>query len=199
MSSGRHRLGRPARLAAALAALAALALVPALAGAQGPTALPLASPGSLGGAGSGVEAAAEVPPEAVSAIAADLNCPLCQGYTLADCPLTVCAQMRDLIRRQLAEGRSREEIVAGFVADYGPQVLNAPPTTGVFLTAWLLPALALLAGAAGLAWLLRRGRRPLAAASPAAGAVAAAGPGPEAVDPAYAARLERLVSGEEEG
>lgn len=132
----------------------------------------------------------EVAPEAVAAIARDLNCPLCQGTNLQDCPLTVCAQMRDEIRARLAAGATREAIVAAFVADYGPQVLNEPPARGVFLAAWLLPALALLAGALVVLGVVRRGsRRATAPAVPTATA--------PAVDPEAADRLELLLREED--
>lgn len=108
----------------------------------------------------------QVPPEAVAAIARDLNCPLCQGYNLQDCPLIVCAQMRDQIRERLAAGATREEIVESFVVEFGPQVLNTPPTEGFFLAAWILPGLVLLAGFGIVLGVVRRGRRPTSAAVP---------------------------------
>jgi cytochrome c-type biogenesis protein CcmH len=111
----------------------------------------------------------EVPPEAVAAIARDLNCPLCQGYTLQDCPLPVCGQMRDLIRVRLAAGDDREAIVAGFVEQYGPGVLNAPPAEGFYLAAWLVPVAVLLLGGAAVAAFARRVARPAAAVERAAG------------------------------
>lgn len=128
----------------------------------------------------------EVAPEDVAAIARDLNCPLCQGYNLQDCPLEVCAQMRELIRERLAAGDSREAIVASFVDDYGPQVLNAPPPTGFFATAYVLPALVLFSGAALVAALVARasGRAPEPA-------------GETEVDPAYHEALERMAREED--
>ena len=114
-----------------------------------------------GGAEAAAVATAEDPikaglvePDAVSALARELNCPLCQGYNLQDCPLTVCAQMRMLIAQQLAAGMTPEEIRAGFVADYGPQVMNVPPARGAWLLAWLAPGMALALAALwmGLRW-----------------------------------------------
>jgi cytochrome c-type biogenesis protein CcmH/NrfF len=101
-------------------------------------------------AASAAAAAPRVPDEAVAAIAEQLNCPTCQGYSLRDCPLTVCAQMREQIRMSLAEGLDDQAIIDDFVAYYGPQVLNAPPKDGFFLLAWWLPPFALAAGALGL-------------------------------------------------
>ena len=45
-----------------------------------------------------------------------------------------------------------------FVADYGPQVLNAPPTSGFALGAWALPGLVLALGLVLATLLVRRGR-----------------------------------------
>ncbi|MBI3287301.1 MAG: cytochrome c-type biogenesis protein CcmH [Chloroflexi bacterium] len=85
-----------------------------------------------------------------------LNCPLCEGFTLHECPLLICDQMRAVIRQKLAAGASREEIVASFVALYGEEVVNAPLLgEGFNWSAWLLPFLALAGGAAWLAYVLR--------------------------------------------
>jgi cytochrome c-type biogenesis protein CcmH len=90
-----------------------------------------------------------VAPEDVAAIARSLNCPLCQGYNLQDCPLEVCAQMRETIRQKLEVGVTPDQIVADFVADYGPQVLSAPPRSGWMASAWLVPPIVLLLLALG--------------------------------------------------
>lgn len=151
--------------------------------------------------------ATSVPPEAVSAIARELNCPICQGYSLQDCPLEVCAQMRDLIRERLAAGATPDEIKTSFVEEYGPQVLNAPPARGVFLSVWLLPVVALAVGAIVVALIVRRGVRYGSSPTTASGASgvgadersAATGPDPDADEPAsraesdYAERLEHLL------
>jgi len=155
-------------------------------------------------ASSGVPApAATVLPEDIAAVARDLNCPLCQGYNLQDCPLPVCAQMRELIGQKLAAGESKEQITAAFVADYGPQVLNAPPARGFYLTAWVLPVVVLLAGLVALWAFLWRGT---SARGGAVSAMARAGGTAARVAPAdlapdadtdlaiYAERLERLAS-----
>ncbi len=160
----------------------------------GPTA---PAPGVAGAAAGAATAAA--PPDAVAAVARTLNCPICQGYTLQDCPLEVCAQMRVEIASQLARGRSADEIRAAFVADYGPQVLNAPPTRGFFLAAWLTPVIALVLGAFAVAWIMQRTSRPggLATSPPgtAAGDRGAGedGPGPSDLSD-YAARLDALAA-----
>ena len=130
-----------------------------------------------------------VPDEAVAAVAEQLNCPTCQGYTLRDCPLTVCAQMREQIRARLAEGLSEQAIMEEFVDYYGPQVLNAPPREGFFLLAWWLPPIALVMGALLLALWVRGARGP--ANAPAA--VARSGPPASPPPEGYAEAFERLA------
>lgn len=49
------------------------------------------------------------------------------------------------IRQELDAGWSVEQIQAGFVADYGTQVLMAPPPEGFNLVGYFLPAVAILA------------------------------------------------------
>lgn len=135
-----------------------------------------------------LSAQTEVPPEAVAEVAAELNCPVCQGYTLKDCPLELCAQMRDLIRERLERGESRQQIMDAFVEEYGPQVLNAPPRGGFYSVAWLLPIVALALGVLAVALFLRRTTRP---ALP----VAAGGTdGAPAADSTFLARFERLAA-----
>lgn len=134
--------------------VAVLVAAPRVAGAQSPPATAMVA--SVAGTPTAEDPvkAGLVEPDAVSALARELNCPLCQGYNLQDCPLTVCAQMRMLIAQQLAAGMTPEEIRAGFVADYGPQVMNVPPTRGAWLLAWLAPGMALALAALwmGLRW-----------------------------------------------
>ena len=127
----------------------------------------------------------EVAPEDVSAIASSLNCPLCQGYNLQDCPLEVCERMREIIAERLAAGDTRDEIVAGFVADYGPQILNAPPRTGFLAAAWAVPPLAWMLGIVCVALVARAS---LMRSRPQAAKVRQAAPGE-----GYAAEIERLA------
>ena len=73
----------------------------------------------------------------------------------------VADREREFIRRRIAEGKSKVEIKAALVEEYGPRVLAVPEGGGFDVAAWLVPgALSLLAligvGAAALTW--RRGR-----------------------------------------
>jgi cytochrome c-type biogenesis protein CcmH/NrfF len=59
------------------------------------------------------------------------------------------------IREELEAGWSAEQIQAGFVEDYGTQVLMAPPPEGFNLVGYFLPAVAILAAGAFLTMLAR--------------------------------------------
>jgi cytochrome c-type biogenesis protein CcmH len=122
--------------------------------------------------------------EEVAAVAADLNCPMCQGYTLQECPLEACAELRDSIRESLAAGRTKAEIMAEFEARYGPQVLNAPPRRGFYALAWIVPAAVFACGALALARRATAWRR--AQSVPSA-------PVPASVDPERERRLEEMA------
>lgn len=97
----------------------------------------------------------EQPQEArLRAIAEQLRCPVCQGENLYDSRSELAIEMRTIIREQLAQGRSDEEVVEYFVDRYGDYVRLTPPPSLTVL--WWLPlALGLPAGAL-VTWLLLR-------------------------------------------
>lgn len=93
----------------------------------------------------------------------DIRCVVCQHEAIADSPAVIAADMRQLVRDQIAAGRTDAEIEQDLVRRYGDFVLFQPP---VRLTTWLLwfgPA-ALMA--AVLALLLLRSRRRRVEAAP---------------------------------
>ena len=96
----------------------------------------------------------------------------------------VADQERAFIRELIAQGKSKEQVKAALVAEYGPRILAEPEERGFSLTAWLIPILATLAALALVVVLVRRWRRPEGAAEPEAGAA------PAALDPADARRLD---------
>lgn len=125
----------------------------------------------------------------VLAVARGLNCPICQGRNLVECPLPVCAEMRDEIRARLAAGADRAAIIQHFVDYYGPAVRNTPPMSGLLGLAWWVP-LGLLVGGA---WLVARIVRP------GAGSGVAMATGQGDIESPYAAALERMVADRERG
>jgi len=79
----------------------------------------------------------------------------------------VADREREFIRRRIAEGKSKPEIKAALVEEYGPRVLAVPQGGGFDIAAWLVPGLlsliALLGvGVAALRWRGRRDDEPAA-------------------------------------
>lgn len=85
-----------------------------------------------------------------------LMCPVCKGQTVQESNSEVAREIKVKIRQMLAEGKSRQEILDHFAAEYGDWILSQPPVRGAGLVAWLAPALLLLLGAGVLAWFFRR-------------------------------------------
>ena len=81
-----------------------------------------------------------------SEVAGAIMSPVCPGKLLHDCPSSEGAQLRELVRRKIFAGETKEQIVRYFVEVYGREVLPKPPAEGFYLTAWLLPFGGLLAG-----------------------------------------------------
>jgi len=82
----------------------------------------------------------------VNDVAKDLYCPVCESTPLDTCPTQACADWRELIRTQLSEGQSKEEIYDYFARQYGDGVLAAPPRRGFNLVLWFFPIVAVLVG-----------------------------------------------------
>jgi cytochrome c-type biogenesis protein CcmH len=83
----------------------------------------------------------------VRALAAELRCPVCQGLSLQDSPSELSQEMKDVIRTQLAEGRTKDEVKAYFVSKYGEWILMEPKPQGFNLAVYVLPVVGLVAGA----------------------------------------------------
>jgi cytochrome c-type biogenesis protein CcmH len=80
-------------------------------------------------------------------VASQLKCPVCQGESVADSPSTISQQMRAVIRQQLQQGQSEQQIIQYFVSRYGNTILWSPPKQGFTVFAWIIPIAILLSGA----------------------------------------------------
>ena len=90
-------------------------------------------------------------------------CPICGTLLqLSDAPQA--ERERAFIRARIDQGQSKEQIKEALVDEYGPEVLATPDDRGFDLSAWIVPALGLLAAAIALALgarrLARRGHGP---------------------------------------
>ena len=75
-----------------------------------------------------------------------LMCPICPSETIDQSQVTLAKQMKVIVREQLSDGQSREQILDYFVDRYGTGILAAPPKTGFNLLAWVVPPIILLIG-----------------------------------------------------
>lgn len=135
----------------------------------------------------------DVTDDEVNAIAKEIFCPVCENTPLDVCPTLACADWRELIRVQLSEGATREEIFEYFALQYGDGVLADPPRRGISLIIlWILPVLGILLGLLLFIRLLR-GLRQQAPQAPATPAVPRPAPAEGQSLDEYIARVEREV------
>ncbi len=120
--------------------------------------------------------------DAVRRVATQLQCPVCEGQTVADSNSGLAKDMRTLIRTRLEAGASDRQILDEFVASYGDSILSEPPKRGISLGVWIGPAGGLIAGAVIVGLLLMSWRRPARTAPVAA----------TSVDPEVADELQRF-------
>lgn len=86
----------------------------------------------------------------------DIRCVVCQHEAIADSPAGIAADMRRLVRDEIAAGRTDAQIRADLIARYGDYVLFRPPFRPGTLLLWLGPLALLLAVGAGLFAAARR-------------------------------------------
>ncbi len=84
--------------------------------------------------------------ERVHDVASQIQCPVCNGESVADSPSGLAAEMRGLIRQKLAQGESEQQVIQYFESRYGDTILEAPPKSGFTTLIWLPPVLMLLVG-----------------------------------------------------
>jgi cytochrome c-type biogenesis protein CcmH len=103
--------------------------------------------------------AADCPQTTLAAVEAEVMCPVCGTPLGLASEAPQANRERALIQRLIDRCRSKEEIEQVLVAQYGPGVLALPDATGFDLSAYLVPALAVLLAAGGIAVAARRWRR----------------------------------------
>jgi len=91
-------------------------------------------------------------------IESQVMCPVC-GTALNLSFSPQADRERDFIRKEIAQGKSEQQILDDLVAQYGTGVLAEPPKSGFDLTAWLVPGIAIILAAIAIAFGLRRWRR----------------------------------------
>jgi len=128
---------------------------------------------------------AATPQTSISDVEDEVMCPICGTLLeLAESPQAL--RERVLVKRMIAEGKTKSEIKDALVAEYGREVLALPGGSGFDLSAYLVPAIAFLLAAVALALGVLRWRRAARPRGPGDADDAGAG-GPQGED---AERLE---------
>lgn len=75
-----------------------------------------------------------------------LICPACldDRMTVATCTDSTAERTRQDIKQKLVLGQTKDEIINGYVNQYGKGILAVPRRSGFGLVAWIMPPLALL-------------------------------------------------------
>lgn len=89
----------------------------------------------------------------------ELRCLVCQGQSIADSDAEIAGDMRDLVRRRIAEGDEPETIRAWLIDRYGSWVSYKPTAAPGTWALWLAPLVFLLIGAWIAASRIKRGQR----------------------------------------
>jgi len=94
----------------------------------------------------------------VQTIAIELRCLVCQNETIAGSHADLAVDLRNQIRTQLQNGKSKDDIISYMVDRYGDFVLYKPPVKSNTLVLWFGPFIILLVGLWALLRQIRQGR-----------------------------------------
>lgn len=115
-----------------------------------------------------------------------LRCVVCQNESIDDSEADLAQDLRRIVRTQIAQGRSDDQVRAFLVQRYGQFILLKPPLSPGNATLWLTPLVLVLAGGAYIWRRSRDARReepPLTAAEERALGRLRAEPRPEPAPP----------------
>lgn len=95
----------------------------------------------------------------------ELRCLVCQNQTIADSNADLAVDLKNQVRKQLSEGRSKEEILKYMTERYGDFVLYKPPFNAATIMLWVGPFLLMLLGLFFLIRQIKQRRQDLLAES----------------------------------
>ena len=73
--------------------------------------------------------------------------PYCPGKLLSDCPSAKASELKKTIREDLANGKSKESVLANLNDEFGEETMKSvPDESGFGLLAWSAPFLFLVVG-----------------------------------------------------
>jgi len=81
------------------------------------------------------------------ALMQEIRCLVCQGQSIADSDAELAGDMRDLVRRRIAEGQSPDQVRAWLIQRYGSWISYRPTGEPAAWPLWIAPLVLLGAGA----------------------------------------------------
>ena len=97
--------------------------------------------------------------ERVDALASSIKCPFCNGESLSESQSSVAGEYRVIIAQRVADGATDDEVIDEFASKFGDSYILDTSTSRWSLVLWLVPILALVAGATVVAWMYHSGKQ----------------------------------------
>jgi cytochrome c-type biogenesis protein CcmH len=88
-----------------------------------------------------------------------LRCLVCQGESIDESRAPLAGELRHLVRQQMADGRSDQQIEDYLTARYGNFILMKPPLEADTYFLWAAPFLVLIGAASVAIFVIGRARR----------------------------------------
>jgi len=88
-----------------------------------------------------------------------LRCLVCQGESIDESQAPLAGELRQLVRQQMAEGRSDRQIEDFLTARYGNFIMMRPPVEADTYFLWAAPFLVLIGAGAVAIFVISRARK----------------------------------------
>ena len=69
----------------------------------------------------------------------EIRCVTCDGESIYDSKADIAKSMRELIRDEIRDDKTRQEIIDSFVKSYGAEILMQPPFNKSTFILWFFP------------------------------------------------------------
>jgi len=73
-------------------------------------------------------------------------CGSCPTRPLDECRCGYAGNQRERIAKELEAGKTKEQVIAGFVGEFGARIFVTPPAEGFNLMAWFMPFFGIVVG-----------------------------------------------------
>lgn len=90
----------------------------------------------------------------------EMRCPMCQSQNLAGSDSMISQDLKKVLHRLVAEGKSDQEVTDYMVERYGEFVLFKPTAEGTNLVLWVSPFILILLGLSIFGWVIIKKQPP---------------------------------------